>query len=621
MRGATGAAGAILRGLLAISLAACAAELQTPPPPADVSFVADQAAFRAPAAGAPVPFDVVASDMDLDGDTDLLINWHNLARLELFENVDGAFELRNPADDDRSGLRENPGIDNLYAQGEEVVRRARAAGVPGVFVWHEPDPRRDWHFLVIPDRAPATIELRANRPMTPRLDERFVRRRGEFDASLAIDAETRFRVEVEFVATQLNVRASLPVFVGAQLDEVGDVADLWKGDPHGMAWVDVRGSREPDLFLTRGGLMGNLVPPHDPKRDRFYEYQGGEQLFRDARGLLPLGYGRGRSVEWVDIDGDSGAELYIGNTESANAVLSFADGRFKDVAAELGLGFRSADTFAWIDIDGEGGDDLVFIDPEGFGIAYNRSGGFELRRGSEVGLRFPPASTPDVETLFATLSLNVVDADSDGRLDLWLTGHGEERGHALYRGTGERFEEITTDAGLAGAPLANSILFLDVDNDGYQDALTFGLVICLLRNRGGSFEVVPLSTDLGLREFSRAVALDADGDGLLDVAVAGPGRRLLRNQTTGAGRALRVRLVSRGGDPVGAVVSAVYSNGVVQAQRFGSARNTQYSQGLAPLHYGIPHGSTVERLLIRWPDGEQEERDVGADENFIELVH
>ena len=220
--------------------------------PLEVRFTLDEAAFTAPPAPqTSVPFDIVAADMDLDGDPDLLVNWHNLARLELFENHDGDFVLANPAGDDRSGLYENEGIPSIYAPTEQTLARARAravgvagapggagaagvagvGGIAGVYVWHDPSPRQDWHFYVAPGERPVTLELRANGALTPHLDARFVRRSDEFEAELAIDTALHFQVGVAFVATQLALSASLPIFVGADLTPVGERADLWKDDP------------------------------------------------------------------------------------------------------------------------------------------------------------------------------------------------------------------------------------------------------------------------------------------------------------------------------------------------------------------------------------------------------
>ena len=94
---------------------------------------------------------------------------------------------------------------------------------------------------------------------------------------------------------------------------------------------------------------------------------------------------------------------------------------------------------------------------------------------------------------------------------------------------------------------------------------------------------------------------------------------VLRNGTRGGGGALRVIPRGTGNDPVGTVVSAFYADGGVQTQRYGSAHTTRYSQGLVPLHFGIPVGDAIEQLLVRWPGGHRQLREVGQGEELIEV--
>jgi len=591
--------------------------------PLEIRFTLDEEAFTAPPAlQTIVPFDIVSADMDLDGDADLLVNWHNLAPLELFENRDGVFALVNGPGVDRSGLYENEGVVSLYAPAEETLARARAAGAPGVYVWHDPSPREDWHIYVAPGDAPATLQLRANSPLTPRLDERFIRRRDEFSAALEIDATLHFRVGVEFVATQLAVSASLPVFAGAELTPVGAEVSLWKDDPHGIAWVNVRGTSEPEIFISRGGLEGTLLPPHDAKRDRFFEYAGGDPLYADARRAMPANYGRGRRVEWVDIDGDAANELYVGNTDTPNALLSGdGAGGYEDIAPALGLDFVAGDTFAWLDIDADGLDDLVAVEASGFTVAFNRGERtFNVVPGADIGLSFPAGSEPVVENLFVSLSLNVLDVDNDGRLDLWLSGHGEQRAQALFRGVEGGFEDVTVDFGLEALGIANRIVFFDIQNDGFVDALSLGAAATWLHNQGGrrfSLETVDPAWDL--RVFTHAMPLDIDGDTLVDVALVDHRRMVARNASSGAGRVLRVLPRAAGEDPVGALVTAFYADGTARTQRFGSTVVTRYSQGLAPLRFGIPDGAAIERIEVRWPGGRTESREVSESDTLIEV--
>ena len=214
----------------------------------------------------------------------------------------------------------------------------------------------------------------------------------------------------------------------------------------------------------------------------------------------------------------------------------------------------------------------------------------------------------------------MLDIDNDGRLDVWLTGYGSERRHALFRGIDGGFVDVTGDVGLDTAPTTNRIVLLDLENDGYEDALIFGAEQMWLHNRGGErFEREALDATWGLREFSHGAAVDVDGDALVDVVIAGHRRMVLRNATTAAGSALRVALGAAAGDPVGTIVTAVYDSGMRKVQRYGSALTTRYSQGLAPLHFGIPAGDAIRRLVVRWPDGRIEERGVGPGEGRVEL--
>ncbi len=126
-----------------------------------------------------------------------------------------------------------------------------------------------------------------------------------------------------------------------------------------------------------------------------------------------------------------------------------------------------------------------------------------------------------------------LDADLDGRLDLFLTGGGDFgsdrnfRGHppALFRQiTAEHFESVTRAAHLETAPYySHGVAVADHDQDGFPDLLVTGYGgLLFFHNQGdGTFrecaEKIGLSDD---RWSTSAGWGDLNGDGHLDVYVA-----------------------------------------------------------------------------------------------------
>lgn len=118
---------------------------------------------------------------------------------------------------------------------------------------------------------------------------------------------------------------------------------------------------------------------------------------------------------------------------------------------------------ATFDADGDGKLDLYLtaavLGPKGIrdALLLNRGDGkFE-----EVTLAF---GLPEAR---ASLGVAAGDFDADRKIDLFLTGVGENR---LYRNLGKTFADITKDAGVAGeGALSLSARWLDLDQDGDLD--------------------------------------------------------------------------------------------------------------------------------------------------------
>jgi FG-GAP-like repeat len=130
------------------------------------------------------------------------------------------------------------------------------------------------------------------------------------------------------------------------------------------------------------------------------------------------------------------------------------------------------------------------------------------------------ADTADMENAWQYPSVSVVDYDSDGGDDLFLTARWGRCQLLRNKGDGT-FEDTTFRAGLAIEHAVNCALFADFDNDGDPDALLGRSVepSLYLTNDGGRFsDATAALTDLGKQYLvSSMAAADVNRDGLLDV--------------------------------------------------------------------------------------------------------
>ncbi len=305
---------------------------------------------------------------------------------------------------------------------------------------------------------------------------------------------------------------------------------------------------------------------------------------------------KGLGVVWTDFDDDGDADLYVANDSTRNFL------------------YRN---------DGSGPGDLRFHDVGTVsGSAFNDQGVTEAGMGTDAG-----------------------DVDGDGTFDLFVANLDFET-NTLYRNQGGRmFFDATAAAGLA-APSATLVGFgvnlFDLDNDGDLDlfvanghildnvdelnpSLSFGQRDGLFLNSGdGRFNPAPemAGSHFGKSLVGRGSAVgDIDNDGDLDLLITHCDQPpvLLENRLGDRVNGLLLELRSRygGRDAVGAKVKMVTAtHTMVEEIRSGSS---YLSQGDLRLHFGLGAEITVERLEIRWPEGDVQQ--VPGSELRIPGVH
>ena len=174
-----------------------------------------------------------------------------------------------------------------------------------------------------------------------------------------------------------------------------------------------------------------------------------------AARVLSVGWGvaHGSALEFVDVTSDAGLENFQGLQGSVTK---------EHIIEVMGGGA------AFLDYDADGMLDILLV--RGSTIEQFERGGTlmcAMYKGNGAG------SFKDV-TLEAGLTARgwgqgvaLGDYDSDGSLDLFLTGYAS---NALYRNLGDgKFQEVSRDAGIVPSPWSLGASFTDIDRDGDLD--------------------------------------------------------------------------------------------------------------------------------------------------------
>ncbi len=358
------------------------------------------------------------------------------------------------------------------------------------------------------------------------------------------------------------------VFVGDELflqKASGRFERTWTADTGfenwGAALFDANGDGRLDLYLASGGY--ELTPVSPKLQDRLYINRGAGRLVRDSAALPPM-LSSTAAVAVGDFTGDGKPDLFVGGRlvprnypyPARSYLLRNDGGRFSDVTDSvcpaLARPFGMVTAAVWIDFDGDGRKDLVTAG-EWMPLQF-------FKNEASGGFRDVTASMGLGPTRGRWYALAVGDFNHDGRPDLVAGNLGlnhtyttsPDRRFGIWAGsfTGNQQTDIVLTEGENGRdyPIASVIaLGQEIYTIGVQypsftafstaamdqifrpaqlqhvlhyESDTFASLY-LQNNGNGTFTATPLPNLAQIAPVRGIVATDVDGDGNLDLIVAG----------------------------------------------------------------------------------------------------
>ena len=372
----------------------------------------------------------------------------------------------------------------------------------------------------------------------------------------------------------------------------------------GAIWGDFDNDGDLDLFTGQGGV---------------HLYRNDDGVFTDISTEAGISTYAATYTIWgvtaadYDMDGDLDVAFAGGNSVTAPGasagpayILQNNDMVFSDVAIEI-LGFSiTLESWnpQWVDINNDGLMDLwlptIRTPLEPCALFINEeSGSFSYIDTTTSGLNAKSA-----------ISSCWGDYDNDGDLDVFITPFsGDTAGNSrLYSNEENYFVNVSTGTPLDSA-YANSrgACFGDYDNDGDQDLVVgrlYGQTEKLFRNDGTTWTDVSVESGVSAVSgtYRGAMFIDYDNDGFLDIFFNEATKILLHNPgNQNHWIAIKPKGVTNNTAGIGARIRAV--TGSLKQIRYVQAGAGGMTQGFLWPHFGLGANTTVDSLIVTWPNG------------------
>jgi hypothetical protein len=367
----------------------------------------------------------------------------------------------------------------------------------------------------------------------------------------------------------------------------------------------------------------------------------------------------GTGVTWIDYDRDGKLDLFVGNylkfdpnakreyfsADAFPGPLDYegdadrlfhnnGDGTFTDVSHKAGIDnpLGRAMGLTAGDYDNDGWPDIYIAnDTMDSYLYHNNHDGTFTNVAQDVNVAFGANGE-------ATSAMNPIFGDYENRgwQDIFVS---DMRYHRLFHNPGPKgfWLDTTVETGVAqvsGQYVAWGDGFFDFDNDGWKDLFIVNgglhwlipMEDSVLRNNGNS-TFTDVSSELGsyfkFKKVGRGACFaDYDNDGYIDafIMVLGGKGILLHNNPPPVGMRnhwLTIKLIGTKSnrDGFGARLEAIA--GDLHQYIEATSENGYLSQGDPRPHFGLGKHTEVDKLIIHWPSGIDQEIDHVKADQFL----